>query len=394
MNPETQLTHLGRPHSGPVNTPVYRASTIVFDTLAEFIDAREHPRHALTYGRYGTPTTFELENLVATLEGAAAAALAPSGLAAVSTSLHAFLRPGDHLLMPHSVYGPARRFALGLAEWGVETTFYPPDCGAAIVEHLRPNTRVVYIESPGSLTFNMQDVPAIARACRNRAVITIADNTWATPLYFQPLHHGVDVSINAATKYIVGHSDAMMGTIAATPDAWPAIERAVNLMGVCVGPDDAFLASRGLRTLAVRLAQHARNAIEVAQWLQRRPEVAEVRYPPLPCDPGHALWKRDFRGASGLMAVSLRPDIDAPRFERLVNALRIFRLGGSWGGYESLIFPIDTQALHGSVPASQGPYFRLHIGLEHADDMIDDLHGGFEAAAQGQTAHLFRSNHE
>ncbi|MGO4396242.1 cystathionine beta-lyase [Variovorax sp. M-6] len=394
MNPETQLTHLGRPQSGPVNTPVYRASTIVFDSLAEFVDAREHPRHALTYGRYGTPTTFELENLVATLEGAAAAALAPSGLAAVSTSLQAFLRPGDHLLMPHSVYGPARRFALGLAEWGVETSFYPPDCGADIAGHLRANTRVVYLESPGSLTFDMQDIPAIAGVCRKRGIVTIADNTWATPLYFQPLRHGVDVSINAATKYIVGHSDAMLGTIAATQAAWPAIERTVNLLGVCVGPDDAFLASRGLRTLAVRLEKHARNALDVARWLQDRPEVAQVCYPPLPEDPGNAIWKRDFQGASGLMGVSLRPQVGPENFARLVDALRIFRLGGSWGGYESLIFPIDTQALHGSAPESEGPYFRLHIGLEHAADMIDDLRGAFDAAGLGQSLHLSGSNHE
>lgn len=377
MNLETQLMQLGRPSSGPVNTPVHRASTIVFESLREFDDAKEHRRHALTYGRYGTPTTFQLETAIAAIEGGDAAALVPSGLAAVTTSLQAFLRPGDHLLMPHSVYGPARRFAASfLAARGVETTFYPPECGAAITDYFGPTTRVVYLESPGSLTFEMQDVPAIARACRTRGIVTMADNTWASPACFQPLRHGVDVSLNAATKYLVGHSDAMMGTIAATADAWPAVEQAVGQLGLCVSPDDAFLASRGLRTLLVRLERHARNALVVAQWLSEQPEVDQVRYPALESDPGHALWRRDFDGASGLMGVSLRPVADADGFRRFVEGLQIFRLGGSWGGYESLIFPVDAASLHSMIQRGTGPYVRLHVGLEHPADMIDDLRAG------------------
>ncbi|HVL57561.1 MAG TPA: PLP-dependent aspartate aminotransferase family protein, partial [Burkholderiaceae bacterium] len=308
MKVATEIVQLGRPPSGPVNTPVYRASTIVFDTLDEFERAKDHERHALTYGRYGTPTTFSLEEAIARIEGAFAAALVPSGLSAITTALQAFLRPGDHLLLPDSVYGPARRFATQFLEpRGISASYYPAACGAGISQFLRPDTRVVYLESPGSLTFEMQDVPAICSVCKPRGIVTVADNTWATPLLFKPLAHGVDVSLQAGTKYLVGHSDAMIGTIAATQSCWNMIESTIVQLGLCVAPDEAYLAARGLRTMPVRLAQHARNAMAVASWLERQPQVARVCYPALESDPGHAIWQRDYRGASGLMGVFLKP---------------------------------------------------------------------------------------
>jgi cystathionine beta-lyase len=377
MKPHTTLVHAGRPAKGPVNTPVYRASTILFADLAEFDKGKDHDRHALTYGRYGTPTTFHLENAVAELEGACAAALAPSGLAAITTALQAYLRPGDHLVMPDSVYGPARRFAQQfLAPRGVATGFYPATDTAALESMLRDDTRVVYLESPGSLTFEMQDIPAITAMCRARGILTIADNTWATPLAFRPLEHGVDVSLQAATKYLVGHSDAMLGTIACTEAAWPALADTVVELGVCVSPDDAFLAARGLRTLGVRLERHARNALAVASWLESQPEVARVAYPPLLSDPGHAIWRRDYHGASGLMGVWLRPGVDREDLRRLVDGLRIFRLGGSWGGFESLAFPVVPSSARGRASSGEPAYMRLHVGLEDLDDMLDDLAAG------------------
>lgn len=391
MEVDTQLVHLGRPALGPVNTPVYRASTILFETLEEFERSAAHHRHELTYGRYGTPTTFHLEQAIAELEGGFAAAVLPSGLAAIAASLQALLRPGDHLLMPRSVYKPARRLASDfLAARGVEAGFYPPDCGADISGWLRPSTRVVYIESPGSLTFEMQDIPAIARVCRARGVVTVADNTWATPLSFRPLAHGVDVSLQAATKYLVGHSDAMMGTIAATEAIWPLIAGTIAQLGLCIGPDDAFLGARGMRTLGLRMERHARNGLQLAQWLTGQPQVARVCYPPLPTDPGHAIWRRDYRGASGLMGVFLTPNAVARRaaaLRELVEGLQLFRMGGSWGGFESLVFPVVPDGTE-----AQGTYLRLHVGLEDPRDLIADLAAGLQryeralgADAEGRT---------
>lgn len=388
MELDTQLVHLGRPPSGPVNTPVYRASTILFDTLEEFDRAAGHGRHALTYGRYGTPTTFRLEEALAQLEQAHAAVLLPSGLAAISTTLQALLRPGDHLLMPHSVYKPARRFALEfLGARGIATDFYPAECGAAIAEHLRPRTRLVYLESPGSLTFEVQDIPAIVQVCRTRGIHTVADNTWATPLLFRPIEHGVDVSVQAGTKYLVGHSDVMMGTVAANASAWPQIETAVVQLGLCVSPDDAYLTARGLRTMGVRLERHAANALQVARWLQAHPQVARVCYPALPEDPGHALWQRDFDGASGLMGVFLRPvpgGDPAETLRRFTEGLRVFRMGGSWGGFESLVFPVDPGAGRGE--ASGSAYVRLHVGLEDPRDMVSDLAAALARRAEVDAA--------
>ncbi|MGD9944112.1 MAG: cystathionine beta-lyase [Burkholderiaceae bacterium] len=381
MEVDTQLVQLGRPAWGPVNTPVYRASTILFETLEEFERAAAHDRHELTYGRYGTPTTFHLEQAIAQLEGGFAAALVPSGLAAISASLQALLRPGDHLLMPRSVYKPARRLATEfLAARGIETDFYPPDCGAGITEWLRQSTRVVYLESPGSLTFEMQDIPAIAEVCRARGIVTVADNTWATPLSFRPLAHGVDVSLQAATKYLVGHSDAMMGTIATTEAVWPSIAGTIAQLGLCIGPDDAFLGARGMRTLGLRMERHARNGLRLAQWLAAQPQVVKVCYPPLPGDPGHAIWQRDYRGASGLMGIFLaKPPGARPTaaLRDMVEGLRLFRMGGSWGGFESLVFPVLPDGTE-----AQGTYLRLHVGLEDPQDLIDDLAGGLQRYAR------------
>ncbi len=379
MNPETRVIQAGRPHTGPVNTPVYRASTIVFENLAEFDVGKDHERHTLTYGRYGTPTTFDLELAIAEIEGAYAAALTPSGLSAITTALQAFLRPGDHLLMPDSVYGPARRFATEfLAERGVVTDFYVPNDLAALRRLLRKNTRVVYLESPGSLTFEIQDIPAITAICRERGIITLADNTWATPLAFQPLAHGVDVALQSGTKYLVGHSDAMIGTIACTESAWPYVATALTSLGICVSPDDAWLASRGLRTMGVRLQRHAENALLVAQWLQEQPEVQRVAYPPLPGDAGYELWRRDFSGASGLMAVWLRHGYSRDNLRQMVDAMQVFRLGGSWGGFESLVFPVAPEQSRGQAIAPDAAYLRLHVGLENANDMIADLKAGLK----------------
>lgn len=378
MKLDTQIVQSGRPNTGPVNTPVYRASTIVFQDLDEFDQGKEHGRHVLTYGRYGTPTTFNLENAIAELEGAYAAALAPSGLAALTTALQAFLCPGDHLLMPESVYGPARRFALEfLMPRGIECDFYPHNNIIALKQRLRPNTKVVYLESPGSLTFEMEDISAITAICRPLGITTIADNTWATPIGYQPLAYGVDVSLQAGTKYLVGHSDAMIGTIATTEAAWPDIARAVASLGVCVSPDDAFLAARGLRTLSVRLRHHARSALQLADWLVQRPEVAHVLYPPHPSDPGHAIWSRDFKGASGLMGVRLKREYDREAVSCFVDQLKIFRLGGSWGGFESLAFPVRPEFTHEGEVQPESIYFRLHVGLEDVQDMITDLSDGF-----------------
>ncbi len=379
MKPDTRIIQAGRPHTGPVNTPVYRASTILFGDLAEFDVGKHHERHTLTYGRYGTPTTFELERAIAEIEGAHAAALTPSGLSAITTALQAFLRPGDHLLMPHSVYSPARRFASQfLAERGITTDFYPAEDVSALQAALRENTRVVYLESPGSLTFEMQDVPAITALCRQRGIITLADNTWATPLAFQPLAHGVDVSLQAGTKYLVGHSDAMIGTIATTEATWPALAETLANLGVCVSPDDAWLAARGLRTMAIRLQRHAENALHVAQWLHERPEVRRVAYPPLRQDPGHALWQRDFQGASGLLAAWLNPEYTREHLRRMVDPFKVFRLGGSWGGFESLVFPVAPEQSRGQAPGQDAAYLRLHVGLENVDDMIADLEAGLQ----------------
>lgn len=363
---------------GVVNPPVWRASTILYDSVAE-MRARHHDTHEkLYYGRRGTPTQWSLAAALTELEpGAEGTLLYPSGVAAVMSALMAVLKPGDELLMVDSAYEPTRALCdMLFRSHGITTRYYDPLIGGGIADLIGDRTAAIFMESPGSLTFEVQDVPAIVAAAKARGVVTIIDNSWATPLYFSAMAHGVDLSILAGTKYIVGHSDVMIGSVTAAPGLWQKLRSMTYLLGQCVSPDDAWLASRGLRTMAVRLAQHQESAIRVARWLQGRPEVARVLHPALPGDPGHALWSRDFRGSSGLFSFVLNGGDDAGRVA-LLDGLRLFGLGFSWGGYESLAIPFDPQPIRTATRwQAEGPAIRLHIGLEDPDDLIADLEAG------------------
>jgi cystathionine beta-lyase len=384
MHDDTKLVHTGRHperFEGVVNPPVFRASTVLAGSLEEWDRKRAERAQDLPgtyYGRLGTPTTHALEEALCTLEGGHRTVLAPSGLAACSVALLACVDAGAHVLIPDSVYGPTR--ALGarfLKRFGVETTFYDPLVGGGIETLMRPNTKVVFVESPGSLTFEVQDVPAIADVAHRRGATVIMDNTWATPLYFKPLAHGVDLSVQAATKYIVGHADAMLGTVTATKEAWPRLRAAHHELGLCAAPDDAYLATRGLRTMAVRLERHGRTGVQLAEWLARQPEVERVMHPALPADPGHALWQRDFSGTCGLFGVVLKTD-SAKALAALIDGLELFGIGASWGGYESLVMPMNPGELRTATPwPHRGRAFRVHAGLEHPDDLIADFAAGF-----------------
>jgi len=316
------------------------------------------------------------------LEGpqCAGVGLVPSGLAAISTTLIAVLKAGDHLLVCDNVYRPSRNFCNGvLTRYGVETTYFDPSIGTAIETLFKPNTRAVLLEAPGSQSFEMPDIPAIAVVAHGHGALVIDDNTWATPLYHRSLDFGVDISIQAATKYIGGHSDIMFGTISANAKAWPIIAETIRLLGVCAGPDDVFLALRGMRTLAVRLAQHYRSGLEMARWLATRSEVVRVLHPALETDPGHAIWKRDFSGASGLFSIVLKPKPQAA-VDALLDNLKLFGMGYSWGGFESLAIPFDCTDYRSATKwAPEGPAVRLHIGLENVDDLKADLERGFAA---------------
>ena len=374
---ETRLAHAGREpsrHHGFVNTPIYRGSTVLFPTLASL----EANAQDFTYGRLGTPTVKALEEAIAELEGGTRTLLAPSGLSAIATSLLAFVSAGDEVLVSDSVYRPTRRFCDHvLARLGVKTTYYDPLIGSGIKKLLTEKTKVVFAESPGSQTFEVQDIPAIASAAHDAGAVLIMDNTWATPLYFKPFAHGVDVSIQAATKYIVGHADAMLGAITASGKTARAIEKAHEDLGLCPGPEDAYLGLRGLRTLGVRLARHQQSALELAHWLKSRPEVERVLHPGLPSDPGHALWKRDFTGASGLFAFTLKPASHAA-LAAMVDGLTLFGMGYSWGGFESLILPFDPRDYRTATKWQvAGPAVRLHVGIEDVEDLKADLEAGF-----------------
>jgi cystathionine beta-lyase len=381
QRPETTLVTAGRDtkaQKGFVNPPVVRGSTVLYPTAD---DLHAH-RGEFQYGRRGTPTTKALQQALMALEGpqCAGVGIAPSGLAAITTTLLAVLKSGDHLLVCDNAYRPTRNFCNGmLARYGVETTYFDPLIGAGIGELFKPNTRAVLAEAPGSQTFEMPDIPAIASVVHARGALVIDDNTWATPLYHRSLEQGVDISIQAATKYIGGHSDIMFGTISANAKAWPLIAEAIQLLGVCAGPDDVFLALRGLRTLAVRLAQHHRSGLEMARWLATRPEVIRVLHPALENDPGHAIWKRDFSGASGLFSIVLKP---APQkaVDTLLDTVKLFGMGYSWGGFESLVIPFDCEGYRTATKwAPGGPTLRLHIGLEDVGDLKADLKRGFAA---------------
>ncbi len=374
----TRLAHGGRDpraQHGFVNPPVYHGSTVTFPDVETLLNGRQRYH----YGRRGTPTSDALASLLAELDGAAGVVLCPSGLNAISTALLSLVSAGDHVLITDSVYGPGRHFADHvLKRLGIEVAYYDPTIGAGIESLLKPNTRVVLTEAPGSQTFEMQDIPAIAAVVRAHGAYTVTDNTWATPLFFRPLDHGVDIALMAATKYVVGHSDVLMGTVAANARAWPKLKAFHGDAGLCCGPDDINLALRGLRTMGVRLARHQESALRVAIWLETRPEVARVLHPALPSDAGHALWARDFKGASGLFAFVTQPmAMDA--VAAMLDGLAYFGLGYSWGGFESLAIVADPRKIRTATRwTDEGHLIRLHIGLEDPKDLIADLEAGFE----------------
>jgi cystathionine beta-lyase len=383
LRPATRLVVGGR-HSldnhGFVNPAVHHVSTVLYPSAEDFVARRGR----YLYGRRGTPTSEALESALQHLEGPSCAgvALVPSGLAAISTALLAVLQSGDHLLVTDNVYQPTRRLCDGvLARLGITTTYFDPLVGAGIAALLRPNTRAVFVEAPGSLTFEVQDVPAIAAAAHAGGAVVVMDNTWATPLYFRSFEKGVDLSIQAATKYIGGHSDLMLGAIAANAATWDRLSDTVHGLGLCVGPDDVYLALRGLRTLDARLARHQRSGLAVARWLEARPEVACVLHPAFEGCPGHGVWKRDFVGASGLFSIVLRP-VPEHAVYAFLDALALFGIGASWGGFESLAIPFDCTPIRTATEwAPGGPTVRIHIGLEDVVDLTTDLERGFAALA-------------
>ena len=381
MKPDTTFVKAGRkPHDhnyGVVNPPVYHASTILQPTLAAWRESRGQQLDRVVYGRRGTPTTYALDEAIAVAEGGDRCVTVASGLAAVINALVAFLKAGDHLLMVDSAYGPTRRFCdTVLAGFGVETTYYDPLIGADIDGLIRDNTKVVYLESPGTYTFEVQDVPAIAEVAHSRGAVVIHDNTWASPYFFKPFAHGVDVSVQAVTKYIGGHSDIMSGALTTTEAVHEKVRVMAHMLGACPGPDDCYLAQRGLRTLGVRMPRHQSNALAIAHWLEDRPEVERVMHPALEDHPGHALWARDYLGSSGLFGAVLKPYSETA-LAALFDGLEHFGMGASWGGYESLMIPTDPSAVRTAtrwdVP---GQAVRIHAGLEDIDDLIADLEAG------------------
>ncbi|NOZ43529.1 MAG: cystathionine beta-lyase [Alphaproteobacteria bacterium] len=383
MKEDTVIASAGRDKQyshGAVNTPVYHASTLIFDSVKAMKQANANRnRGGLSYGRRGTPTTFALEAAMCELEGADGCFLYPSGLAAITGAILSFVRAGDHILMADGVYEPTRMLACNiLKKFGVETTFYDPMVGAAIAGLIRDNTRIIFVESPCSVTMEIQDIPAIAAAAHERNILVMMDNTWATPLHFRPFDHGVDVAIHAATKYIVGHSDAMVGIVSTLkPHRQQLFDQSYQL-GYCLAPDDAYLALRGLRTLKVRLKQHEQNALKVAYWLKGRPEVDHIRHPAFESCPGHALWQRDFTGANGLFSFVLKQGNEQAT-TAMMEGMEHFKMGYSWGGYESLILTYSGIDRYRSASGwdHKGPLMRLHIGLEDVDDLIADLDRGF-----------------
>jgi cystathionine beta-lyase len=380
----TALSQRGRAaSSGPglsVNPPVVRLSTVLFDSLESLRQAEARtagPERSLTYGANGNPTAFALQDLISELESAHGTCLYPTGLAAVAQMFQAFLRPGDHVLLTESVYGPVRRLARTmLTAFAIEFDFYAAD-GGNVEALIKPNTRMIYAEVPGSLTYAMCDLPALSRLCKARDLLLAVDNSWGSGVLFKPLELGADISLMALTKYVAGHSDVMMGSVSTTEAHWPALKTMNTAVGNTVSPDDAYLVLRGARSLAARMAMHERHAMQVAQWLQAHEQVAQVLYPALPSDPGHGIWKRDFHGCNGMLSFEFKT-AEREVLDRFVGALKLFGIGYSWGGFESLISEVE---FHG-VANRYGPMLRLQIGLESPDDLIADLQAGFEAAAQ------------
>jgi cystathionine beta-lyase len=363
--------------SGMVNPPVFRGSTVLFEDTATYEGRDPDDYKVMRYGVHGTPTTFAFEAAVAELEGGHAAVAVPSGLAAITAALSAYAKKGSHLLVTDSAYAPTRMFCdRRLRANSVEVEYYDPLIGAGIARLIKPNTRAVFCEAPGSLTFEMQDIPAIAAAAHARGIPVLADTTWGTPYFFRSFERGVDVSIHAATKYIVGHSDVLMGVIVTNEKYWLPVRHTVADFGYCVSPDDCYLALRGFRTIGVRMKQQMSNAITVANWLQGRTEVQRVLFPALESDPGHAIWKRDFDGAASLFGVVLQA-ASREKVAAFVDALKLFGIGSSWGGYESLVTAPHPEKVRSATAWNPGgPTIRLHIGLEDPADLIADLEQG------------------
>ena len=359
---------------GFVNTPIFRGSTVLSPTVDQFLGHKGR----YVYGRRGRPTTDALAEALTQLEGGAGVVLTPSGLSAITTAILSVVKTGDHVLVTDSAYNPTRNFCnTALAKLGVETTYYDPVIGSGIETLFKPNTRAVFLEAPGSLSFEMQDVPAIVAAAQKHGAATIMDNTWATPIYFRPHEFGVDLSLEAGTKYLGGHADANLGWISATEQYWPQLKDLHGTLGLCPGPEDVFLSLRGLRTLAVRLERHMTSGLKIARWLKTRPEVARVLYAALEGDPGHAIWKRDFKGASGLFSIVLKP-CSPEAVAAFVEGLELFGIGASWGGFESLAIPFDCSKVRTATKWQPGgPTVRFHIGLEDPEDLIADLERGF-----------------
>lgn len=367
------------PTSGPLNAPVVRASTIIYDSVEAYMKRHDGFYDDVIYGLYGTETTYALAEAVTALEGGYSSVITSSGTAAIAIGFASFLRAGDHALVCDSVYRSTRKFCEHtLSRLGVEVTYFDPLAADQLDGLFRPNTRVVYLESPGSLTFEMSDVRRAAELARSRGAITLMDNTWATPILFRPLEHGVDVSIESATKYLSGHSDVMLGTLTAgTREVYERLKETAGSWGNCAGPDECYLVHRGLRTLDVRLERHQRNAEKLIHWLRGQREVRRILYPALDSDPGHALWKRDYRGASGLFGVVLSSN-DEKTALSLFDGLKLFKLGSSWGGYESLMVPAWPPPVRTCRPApSDGYLIRIHAGLEDPADLVEDLAGAF-----------------
>lgn len=386
--PLTRLVHAGKHPAfdggSPVNPPIVRASTVLFDSVAQQREMRERrgDERLFTYGARGNPTSFALEDLVSELEGAYRTRLFPTGLAAIAMILLSYLKPGDHVLMSDSVYEPARKLADSfLAPYNIRCTFFAAD-GSDVEEKIEAGTRLIYAECPGSLVYEMCDLPRLAKLARARGLLLVADNTWGSGCQYRPLALGADVSIMAATKYLSGHSDVMMGTVATTKEAWPALAERSDAFGMTVSPDDAYLVLRGARSLAARLAMHESHGLQVAHWLQLRNEVATVFCPALPDHPGHALWQRDCKGSNGLVSLELQPGFNQRAAERLIDSLQLFGIGASWGGYESLVTLADMRRARSVADwSARGQVIRLHVGLEDPADLLGDLAQGFAALA-------------
>ncbi len=375
----TRLAQLGRmsdAHHGFVNTPIYRGSTVLFKTL----DDLERGRARYTYGTSGTPTVESLESAWTTLTGGAGTVLCPSGLGAVAMALMATLRSGDHLLVPDSVYFPTRSFCGTLLErFGIETSYYDPLLGGRLESLVKDNTSTIFLESPGSQTFEIQDVPAITGFARRRGIKTILDNTWATPLFFPAHEHGCDLSVEAGTKYLGGHADLLLGLVSANAETWPALKRTHQSMAMLPGPEDCYLALRGMRTLHIRLREAQERGLEMARWLQTQPEVLSILHPAFPSCPGHELWKRDFKGSTGVFTIILRPGPSRRGLSNMLDHLSLFGMGYSWGGFESLIIPFDCRAYRTVTPWNPGGFaLRLQIGLEDLQDLKSDLRAGLD----------------